>query len=130
MPTAIIVTGSREWTDRKLIGLRLRAYPIEAIVIHGNAGGADKIAHQIARDDGSVVVPVPYFSWLGKTGGMERNRVMLHILLAYRADGYDVAVEAFPLPSSIGTWGMMGLAADARVPVFDKGVPWTRRSKP
>jgi hypothetical protein len=121
----VLVTGAREWADVDVIGARLRRYPRSTVVIHGDCGGADAIAHRVAEALHMTPVPVPYFRWLGLRGGPERNRVMLEMLLAYERRGVHICVEAFPLGGP-GTAGMMRLARGAGVKVhewFTEGTP-------
>ena len=56
-PTRILMTGSRDWTDRKLIEQGLRAAAALAMVpagstdvvlVHGAARGADALAADVA----------------------------------------------------------------------------------
>lgn len=88
-------------------------------MIHGNCSGVDKIAASACPELGLVQVPVPYFDWLGQRGGPERNRVMLHMLLAYHTYGYAVRLEAFPMLGSRGTVNMINQAHDASIDVVE-----------
>jgi hypothetical protein len=101
----IVVTGSREWSDRKLISTTLcEAYltrgifPNRVRLIHGCARGADSLAASVAHKLGMQVVGMPA-DWdkHGKAAGMIRNRAML--------DEKPDLVLAFPLPQSVGTLG-------------------------
>lgn len=78
----ILVTGSREWTDRTAIERELKRFPAGTILVHGGARGADSIADEIGRKLGFVVrpYPVPDEEWtrLGKKAGVLRNSRMLH----------------------------------------------------
>jgi len=100
----VIVTGSRDWTDEGAILGRLGEYQRGTIVLHGAALGADQLADRIAREMNMQPVRHPYFSDLGKSGGPARNAFLVALGMAYQAHGYDVIVEAFPLPQSRGTW--------------------------
>lgn len=76
----IIVCGDRNWTDQYRIEEVLKEIvPPDAILIHGNARGADKIAGKIweALHPGQTV-PVPAdWNTYGKAAGPIRNRQML-----------------------------------------------------
>jgi hypothetical protein len=135
MKTCILVTGSRNWSNRAAIRARLEKYWLfvamydaaalfmnrETIVIHGDAAGADKLADEVANDLGLTVVPVPYFGWLGESGGPARNRCMLQMGLAYKSRGYELVCEAFPLPGGRGTQHMIGICRGAGVEAHVNG---------
>lgn len=110
--TAVLVTGSRDWTDYDAIRNRLALYPGGAILLHGDCGkpehydfmgevlawrGADKIAADIAQLGRFIVWPLPYFADLKKRGGPARNEAMWRVLLTLRDAGFDCYVEAFPM---------------------------------
>lgn len=100
----VIITGSRDWNNTQLIYNKLDALLEEfhsLTIIHGRAKGADFIAGVWAKKHGVPVVEFPA-EWkrFGKAAGMIRNREMLE---AYP----DALVVAFPLPQSIGTYGML-----------------------
>lgn len=110
---AVLVTGSREWSDRKVIESRLMEHETLAmqvddgtwrLLIHGDARGADRTAASIAHRLGWQVLPMPA-QWQrdGKRAGPDRNRRMVEVLLQLSLCGWDVAVEAFPLGASPGT---------------------------
>ena len=84
------------------------AKPI-ALVIHGDARGADTLAKWWATSRGIAQKPYPA-DWKahGKAAGMIRNRAML-------ADGKPGLVVAFL--GGVGTGNMVRLARDARPPV-------------
>ncbi len=114
---AVIVTGSRNWTDEEAIAKALEASKPD-IVIHGNARGADSIAHKLSAGRREIIPMPAQWHRDGKRAGPFRNARMLAVLLALRECGYDVEVLAFPLPDSIGTPHMIGLAVDAGVSVI------------
>jgi hypothetical protein len=118
----VIVTGSRDWTDKEAIRIRLNKYPRGTIVLHGAASGADQIAERIAREMNMQPVRHPYFSDLGKAGGPARNALLVALGGAYQAHGYEVVVEAFPLPQSRGTWDCVRRADEALLSVITGGV--------
>jgi hypothetical protein len=119
---AVLVTGSRDWTDSEAIGRVLEPYQPGTVLIHGDAGGADTYAAGWGEYYDYVVLDMPA-QWKrdGKGAGPARNYAMLDVLLALRRCGYDVAVLAFPLPQSRGTRHMMQIARAAKVDVFDYG---------
>lgn len=125
--TALLVTGSRNWTDYAPIRARLALYPAGTILIHGDCGallpekerasyydwhkGADKIAEDIGRERHFNIWPLPYFADLGKRGGPARNDAMFRVLLALKGAGFACSVEAFPIGKSVGTRGMLRIVA-------------------
>jgi hypothetical protein len=118
---AVIVTGDREWADPDCIYLVLSQYAPGTILIHGDAAGADTVAHQYARSLGLIETRVPYPRFGGRAGGPIRNRVMLMMLLGLRDHGgYTIRVEAFhpDLRASKGTRDMIAQALEADVPVM------------
>lgn len=96
-PHRVLVTGSRNWTDREQIRKALSLLPPGSTVVHGAAGGADTIADEEARALRLNVEPHPA-DWKrhGRKAGPLRNQEMID------AGPYDI-VFAFPLPGSIGT---------------------------
>ncbi len=128
----VIVTGSREWTDREAIYQRLKQYRAGTILLHGDNGneswavGADRIAASVGRDLGFQVVGHPYFTDAGKAGGPLRNKLLVALGAAYQGALYSVVVEAFPLPGSRGTWDCVRKADEANLPVITGGLerPW------
>lgn len=121
--TAVLVTGSRDWSDYGPIRERLSLYPEGTILLHGDCGrlapasrgfgsgvrrfvGADKIAHDIGHGRFNCW-PLPYFDDLGKAGGPKRNECLFRVLLALKESGFASFVEAFPLGASPGTRGMI-----------------------
>ena len=114
----VLVTGSRDHTDARLIGNYL-AIEDPDVVIHGAARGADTLAEDWARSH-----EVPYYGYPakwkshGKKAGPIRNQQMLGVIEGLRASGHDVTVLAFPLPNSKGTHHMVAIAR-AGEPPFD-----------
>lgn len=96
----IVVTGSREWTNRALLWSTLddlhRRYTIE-VLYHGEQSGADLMAKQWAMDRGLPSFGCPYAGHYGKQGGSIRNTWLLE-------EGRPDLVVAFPTQSSRGTW--------------------------
>lgn len=107
---AVIFTGSRNWKREDIVSKILEEYPIDTIVIHGAAKGLDSIVHELAKKRNMPVIPCPaQWDKLGRSAGPKRNIEMLTILLSLQNCGYEVSVEAFPLPGSIGTKHMVNI---------------------
>jgi SLOG family YspA-like protein len=106
----VIVCGSRRWRDRAAIANRLYDLPVDSTVVHGNAQGADRIAHQEAQKLGLLVEPHPA-EWgsLGKRAGLIRNTLMASL-------GADLCL-AFWDGRSTGTAHMMTEAEKRGIPV-------------
>ena len=114
----ILVTGSRDWTDRATIlnaisdAYRDLGCPNEVVLVQGEChlGGADEIAADICRAWGWPVEGHPAeMGPAGRVLGPKRNAEMV-------AMGADICL-AFPLPSSRGTKNCMRLAREAGIPV-------------
>ena len=110
----ILITGSRDWADVRLMREVLewaagRGLPDgvgSVTLVHGGARGADGLAGRIASDLGwEVEVHPAEWEKLGKGAGMARNALMVDL-------GADV-VLAFPTKSSRGTWNAVKLARAA-----------------
>jgi hypothetical protein len=136
----ILVTGSRDWTDRSAMALAIsdylgergtsigRAWPFP-LVIHGGARGADACADAIARNWGWTPRKVEA-DWYGpcrepcRPGHRRRNQRGDWYCPAagnYRNQamvdsGADICL-AFPLPGSEGTWDCVQRAKAAGIPV-------------
>ena len=111
----ILITGSREWTDRRTITTALneilKTIPAQdTVVIQGGCRGADLLAKDIAKFLGMNVIEYPA-NWLlfGRYAGFRRNAEMV-------AQNPDV-VLAFPIGESPGTRHCMKLARDAGIEV-------------
>lgn len=108
---AILVTGSRDWTDREALEGALaevcrQASPRLSVLIHGDARGADQMAAAYAECDWGIrplAMPAPWGDY-GKRAGVMRNAWMVDLLVNLRACGYECHVIAFPLPTSVGTY--------------------------
>ena len=114
-----MVTGLREWTNKRVMWDRLRQYPPDTILIHGAACGADLMAVRCGEVLGFNIHSHPYYGDLGKAGGEERNRCMFGALLNQRRFGFHIFVEAFPLRPAGGTRNMIKLVKkyNERTPV-------------
>ena len=99
--------------------MAMAKFPEGTLFIHGNATGADECCDEMASRLGYPRLRVPYFGFLGRSGGPVRNRYMLDVLLALMETGTEVAVEAFhdDLTKSKGTLDMVKRAKKAGVKV-------------
>lgn len=123
----ILVTASREWTDKGPIVLALHELYCdwvptagddnEFVVVHGDARGGDKIADEWATEmhkkDPRVrpeAHPVSSEEWqiYGKGAGHRRNATMVK-------RGADKCL-AFPIGESKGTRGCLRQAEKAKIP--------------
>jgi hypothetical protein len=120
MTRKVLVTGSRNWSDRQVVAEALLAARDSAVVngsgqmvlVHGAAPGADSIAAELAARWGWRVEAHPaLWSELGKAAGPIRNSEMVAL-------GADVCL-AFPLPHSRGTLDCMRRAEEAGIPVWE-----------
>lgn len=107
-PVRVIVTGSREWTNKHEMRRVLGGLPLGSTVVHGGARGADSIADEVARELGLEVEVFPAdWEQYGKRAGHIRNQQMVDA-------GADYCL-AFPLPGSRGTYDMMERAERAGI---------------
>lgn len=119
---AILVTGSRRWSDRQAI-YDLVLDSGADVLIHGDHWqGADAMTEEIAHDQRYNTLPMPA-QWRehGKSAGPRRNREMLAVLQCLERCGYDIEVHGFPTRDSRGTYDMMDAAAAAGVEVHNHG---------
>jgi len=121
----VLVTASRQWRDRQRMRAALLAVqqrfgaPAAAMgIVHGAARGGDQLADDIARGLGWATDPVSCtaqeWACYGRSAGHRRNARMIS-RRAY------VGCVAFPLGLSAGTRGCMVAAADAGIPVWNRG---------
>lgn len=118
MTRRILVTGSRNWTNRDAILATLFevwaewGHPRDAVLVSGACPtGADRIAEEIWGDFLGYPVERHPADWdrHGKAAGPIRNQEMVDL----RAD----ICLAFPLPDSRGTRHCMEAARRAGIPV-------------
>lgn len=130
----VLGCGSRQWRDSAAIHERLSRYPPGTLVIHGDQAswdpeqqcwyGADHLVGLAAIALGFDVLPVPYFSEYGRSGGPIRNGFMLSALKLFR-DGtgkhaiYSCHVEAFHMGGP-GTQDMINRARRADFHVHER----------
>ena len=76
----IVACGDREWKDIDKIRERLAALPSDALLIHGDCRGADRIAGFVAHRLGMTVLPMPAkWTELGLAAGPIRNQAMIDL---------------------------------------------------
>lgn len=125
---AVLITGSRHWTDPDPIRRVLERLPGGSLVItggqrsyHQETGtyyGADYIAEREAHEMHVHTATVSaLWKTFGRSAGPRRNQAMALLLPAVSY------VYGFPLGSSPGTTGMLALAREkgAKVVVFRDG---------
>lgn len=112
---AVLVTGGRDYDNRNVIGRTVLSFPEGALVIHGGARGADSVVRSACKVHGYPYAEVPYFGWLGKLGGYERNQMMVDLLSSLRDAGWLVKVVAFP--GGRGTADCTRRAEEAGLPI-------------
>ena len=93
---AVLITGGRDYDDEVAVDRIVQTFPRGTLVITGGADGTDLHADNAADRHGYPCASLPYFHWLGKYGGPERNTYMVAILCALRDAGWLVKVVAFP----------------------------------
>lgn len=117
----VIVTGGRDFADRDLLFRTLDRLHLErgfALLIHGAARGADRLANDWAKERRVPRHPVPAdWDGLGPAAGPIRNSEMLGM--------HPDLVVAFP--GGRGTEDMVGKAKRAGVQVVEveKSGEWT-----
>ena len=116
-PIALLVCGSRSWTDERFMGKALAKYPRGTLLVHGGAAGADLIAGGMAYTRGWAECVLPYFHHMGKRGGFARNTVMAKLVAALALEGgFRPHVEAFDLGTD-GTAMMCRIAEEYGFPI-------------
>lgn len=108
------MTGSRDWTNWKVMGDALTAQIREhgpCMFVHGaNPRGADAFVDSLCRGLSHATVERHPADWkLGKIAGHLRNQQMVDL-------GADACL-AFPMPGSRGTWDCVRRAEAAGIPV-------------
>ena len=112
----ILITGSRDFSDwdlmkRALEYTKSKSAP-DALLIHGDARGADTLAKIVWRELGMWALPYPA-EWhlYGKAAGHIRNQDMV-------SSGPDICL-AFPVGKSTGTRDCMERARKAGIQVIN-----------
>lgn len=116
MTYRVLVTGSRDWTDREVIHLALNflfsKHGLDIVLVHGDCPtGADAIANEWATRRGLLVERHPA-DWPahGSAAGPVRNKAMVQL-------GADICL-AFIKDKSRGASHCLGLAEKAGMDVF------------
>lgn len=115
-PRRVLVTGSRDWSDRAAIHAALDAQLAELgpfTLVHGGCKGADWHAHEWAAEH-HVDTDLHLARWAteGNAAGPKRNQRMVDA-------GADVCL-AFIRNDSRGASGCVGMARAAGIPVILK----------
>jgi YspA, cpYpsA-related SLOG family len=106
----ILITGSRTWTDAETIRAAIRQAALrcpDAVVVHGAAHGADRLAGAAARALGLQEEQHPArWDEHGKAAGFIRNREMVQlgadVCLAFIKDGSRGATHCAALAEKTG----------------------------
>ena len=118
---AVLVTGSRHWTEQEPVRAMLLGLGPD-VVVHGDALGADQIASLLCHGLQLSQLPMrARWKLYGKSAGPRRNREMLQVLSALKACGWETRIDAFPMPDSVGTYHMMDLARRQGFAVYNHG---------
>lgn len=100
--------GGRDFTDRGRVQDALQELPADAVLVHGDGSGADRLAAQVWAAAGRMHEAHPAdWARYGKAAGVIRNREMVD-------SGVDL-VLAFP--GGTGTADTVARATAAGVPV-------------
>ncbi len=115
MKRRVLICGSRDFIWAKEIRELVYSLPDDAVVIHGDATGADTIANRYAVERGLTVLKFPA-KWeeLGRRAGPIRNQQMLD-------EGKPTEVHAFytDKATSRGTADMVRRSRKAGLPVTE-----------
>lgn len=105
----VLVCGGRDFADVAAVKFHLESLPQDAVLVHGAAPGADRLAaHHWHITLGRKADPHPA-DWhrYGRAAGPIRNQEMLD-------SGIDLVIA---FPGGIGTKHMVSIARKAGVPV-------------
>lgn len=126
--TVVVVTGGRDYTNRKYLETQLDALDPDHI-IHGGAEGADGLASLWAfkqdvkrRREVSQQCFMADWATYGNSAGPRRNAEMAAFAAKLAASGANVTVVAFP--GGRGTANMVSAATKRGLKVLDlRNVP-------
>jgi hypothetical protein len=111
----LLVCGSRDYTNAERVTQVLSSLPRPAVLITGQAPGADRLAEEWATSQRIRIIPFPAdWAKYGRAAGPLRNRAMVR-------DGKPTLVVAFPRdPQAIspGTQDMITVARAAGIPTY------------
>lgn len=107
-PIRLLVCGGRTYDDWRVLSKELAAHQPIAVLIQGDAPGADRLAHKWADANNVPTISFPANWKQGRKGGPLRNQFML-------SEGRPDLVIAFP--GGEGTANMVQLAKARGVPV-------------
>lgn len=116
----VIVCGTREWPQehlgalREVIADRLFDLPTDSVIVHGNARGADRIAHQEAQKLGLYVEDHPYQDFITETCSPKRAPLERNTHIA--SLGADLCISFWD-GKSTGTADMTSKAEVRGIPV-------------
>ena len=123
----VIITGSREWTDRDIIRSALvdlceqsSMMSARSVMVHvGDSKGTDALALSVAMELGlKCHVYKAHWSSYGRSARPRRNHEMVDSAMSHG----DCIMLAFPLSDSRGTIECMRYAAERGIEVVDCGV--------
>lgn len=109
----ILVTGDRNWSNRKSVKRELESFPQARLVIQGGAAGADTLAKEEAEKLG-IQVCTFHANWelQHRSAGPIRNSNMIRFIQP------DLVLAFHPdLDSSAGTADMVKKAKSKGIPV-------------
>ncbi len=123
----VIICGSRHWTNEEIIEEYIKGLPPNSVVIHGEAPGADEIAHRLAHKHGHTVRGYRAdWDTFGDAAGVIRNIEMLDKEKPDRVTGFHEDIA-----NSKGTKDMITRARKAWIPVevFDRSGKSSRQTE-
>lgn len=113
----ILITGSRDWTDKEMIKYALLPYANKKVLlIHGDCRGADKLSGEVAQElEFHISASPANWSLHGRAAGPIRNREMVNQAKKFKQSGIPTIVLAFhdSLHLSKGTKNCVTLAEKA-----------------
>ncbi len=125
MNALYLVCGGREYADAEHVREVLLHHipdPRQVWVLHGNAPGADTLAHLECLRRGIPVLSMPaLWDVEGRSAGPKRNERMRELLwLIHRTDtgSSDLEVAVIAFPGGRGTEHMCALAKESGIRVF------------
>ena len=94
MSERILITGSRDWTNKDKVFNILSKFPKDTLIIHGGCRGLDTIGGNIAKDLGlNVLVFNADWKTYGKGAGPIRNQKMIDVGLPTRVLAFHENIE-------------------------------------